>query len=134
MIRFLSRSIDLSITFKEIKCDKAISLITGFDVGEDLYYIERVRYLGKQAVIYDTNIFLISEAKGLTEDIARDSIYRYPEDTLGMTITTSRRRVTAELATERDHELLDLGHFDFVLTVVGQVFNSFAETAVRQKV
>ena len=69
-----------------------------------------------------------------------------------MTITTSRRRVTAELATERDHELLDLEHFDFVLTVVGQVFNScgvileytrsrhvpdqvcFAETAVRQKV
>ncbi|MDO4193036.1 MAG: UTRA domain-containing protein [Erysipelotrichaceae bacterium] len=140
------------VTFKEVKCDQSISMMTGFDVGDDLYYIERVRYLGKQAVIYDTNIFLISETKGLTEEIARDSIYRYLEDTLGMTITTSRRRVTAERATERDHELLDLGHFDFVLTVVGQVFNSrgvmfeytrsrhvpdqvcFAETAVRQKV
>ena len=125
---------------------------TGFDVGVQLYYIERVRYLNQKAVIFDTNIFLVSETKGLQPDIAASSIYRYLEDTLGMTITTSRRRVTAQKATAKDKELLDLKNFDFVLTVEGQVFNShgvmfeytqsrhvpdqvcFVESAVRQKI
>ena len=105
-----------------------------------------------KAVIFDTNMFLVSEAKGLQPSIAADSIYRYLEETLGMTITTSRRRVTAQMATDRDRELLDLEPFDFILSVAGQVFNSrgvmfeytesrhvpdqvcFIESAVRQKV
>ena len=140
------------VIFKQIKADEKVNLKTGFDIGEDLYYIERVRYVGKRAVIFDTNYFLMSETPGLQPSIAASSIYRYLEGTLGMTITTSRRRVTAQQATERDKELLDLNHFDFVLSVAGQVFNSrgvmfeytesrhvpdqvcFIESAVRQKV
>lgn len=140
------------VIFKQIKVDKKVNLKTGFDIGEDLYYIERVRCVGKRAVIFDTNYFLMSETPGLQPSIAASSIYRYLEGTLGMTITTSRRRVTAQQATERDKELLDLNHFDFVLSVAGQVFNSrgvmfeytesrhvpdqvcFIESAVRQKV
>ena len=150
--RSSKKTVTRVITFKEIEADEAISLMTGFDIGSPLYYIERVRYLNKKAVIFDTNIFLRSETEGLTPDIAGTSIYRYLEDTLGMTITTSRRRVTAQEATERDRELLDLGRFDFVLSIAGQVFNSrgvmfeytesrhvpdqvcFVESAVRQKV
>jgi GntR family trehalose operon transcriptional repressor len=140
------------VIFKQIKVDEKVNLKTGFDIGEDLYYIERVRCVGKRAVIFDTNYFLMSETPGLQPSIAASSIYRYLEGTLGMTITTSRRRVTAQQATERDKELLDLNHFDFVLSVAGQVFNSrgvmfeytesrhvpdqvcFIESAVRQKV
>lgn len=140
------------LIFQEITADRKISRRTGFDIGEELYYIERVRQLNGQAVIYDTNIFLKSQTPGLTADIAASSIYRYLEDTLGMTITTSRRRVSAQAASARDKELLDLGRFDFVLTVCGQVFNSqgvmfeytesrhtpdkvcFVESAVRQKI
>lgn len=140
------------LSFMEVTADEKISMRTGFDIGEKLYYIERIRYLDRQAVIYDTNIFLRSETPGLTPSIAASSIYDYLEDTLGMTITTSRRRVAAERATEKDRELLDLGSFDFILTVCGQVFNSrgimfeftesrhvpdkvcFVESAVRQKI
>lgn len=139
------------ISFREITADEQISMMTGFDVGESLYYIERVRLLDRRAIIFDTNIFLMSETRGLQPKIAADSIYRYLENTLGMTITTSRRRVTAQRATEKDRELLDLGDFDFILSVAGQVFNSrgimfeytesrhvpdqvcFVESAVRQK-
>ena len=46
------------ITFKEMKADEAISLLAGFDIGEDVYYIERVRKIGNKAIILDTNIFL----------------------------------------------------------------------------
>ena len=139
-------------TFQIIKADRKLSMKTGFDIGDELYYIERVRLFDSKALIFDTNYFLKSETEGLSPDIASKSIYHYLEDELHMTITTSRRRITAQTATERDRELLDLNHFDFILSVAGQVFNSrgvmfeytesrhvpdqvcFVESAVRQKV
>lgn len=139
-------------SFKIIEADQKLSLKTGFDIGSQLYYIERVRVVDGKALIFDTNIFLKSETEGLSPAIAADSIYRYLENDLHMTITTSRRRVTAEKAQSRDRELLDLDTYDFVLVVTGQVFNSkgvmfeytqsrhrpdqvcFVESAVRQKV
>lgn len=140
------------LAFKEITADETISMKTGFDTGENLFYIERLRLFNGNAYIFDTNIFLASETPGLTPEIASVSVYRYLEDTLGMNITTSRRIVTAEQATKKDRRLLDLGSLDFVLVVSGQVFNSkgvmfeytqsrhvpdqvsFVESAVRQKV
>lgn len=140
------------IDFKEITCDHQLSNQTGFDEGSELYYIERVRILDGRRFIFDTNIFLKSETEGLNREIAGRSIYNYLENDLGMTITTSRRFVTAQRAEARDRELLDLRDYDFVLVVSGQVFNSrgvmfectqsrhcpdmacFAETAVRRRV
>ncbi len=146
------RNITTKVIFlKEIICDKSISMRTGFDVGSELYYIERVRQLNGKSIIFDTNIFLKSETDGLTTEIAEDSIYKYLENDLHMTITTSKRIITAEKATNTDLALLDLDTFDFVLVVTGQVFNSkgimfeytqsrhrpdqvcFVESAVRKK-
>ena len=56
----------------EMKADEAISLLAGFDIGEDVYYIERIRKIGNKAIILDTNIFLRSETKGLTKEIAEN--------------------------------------------------------------
>ena len=140
------------VTFQEITADEKISLQTGFDVGAALYYIERIRFIDNRATIHDTNMFLKSETPGLTPKIVSESVYEYLENKLGIVITTSRRRVAAEEAVPKDYEMLDLGHFDFVLSVTGQVFNSkgvmfeytesrhvpdqvcFVETAVRQKI
>ena len=108
--------------------------------------------MNQKGIILDTNYFLKSEMPDLSIDIAKSSIYEYLENTLHMVITTSRRRVTAEKATELDNTLLDLDEFHFVLVVSGQVFNSkgimfeytqsrhkpdqvcFVESAVRQKI
>jgi GntR family trehalose operon transcriptional repressor len=139
------------LKFERIICDHSLSNMTGFDEGSELYYIERNRIMNAQRVILDTNIFLASETPGLSKEIAEQSIYEYLEKDLGMTITTSRRTVTAERATARDEKNLDLGKFDFLLVVTGQVFNSkgimfewtqsrhrpdkacFTETAVRKR-
>ena len=139
------------LKFEKIVCDHALSNMTGFDEGAELYYIERNRIFDNRRIIFDTNIFLASETPGLTKEIAGRSIYDYLENTLGMNITTSRRMVTAERATTRDNANLDLDTYDFVLVVTGQVFNSkgimfeytqsrhrpdricFAETALRKK-
>lgn len=109
--------------FQKVICDERISEMTGFDEGNELYYIERIRIIDGKAIIFDTNIYLASETPGLNEDIAVSSIYRYLENELKMTITTSKRRITAEKATEKDKEYLDLDE-DIVLVVSGQVFNS----------
>lgn len=140
------------ISFEEIRADAELSILTGFDAGTELYHIERIRRVNGRAVIYDTNMFMKSETPGLTKEIAENSVYRYLEDELGMSITTSRRIVTAEKVTKKDLLYLDLGGLDFVLTVTGQVFNSrgimfeytqsrhvpdqvcFIESAVRQKI
>ena len=138
--------------FREITADSEVNRKTGFPAGSELYYIERVRIIDGRPLIFDTNYFLKSETPGLTPRTASKSIYHYLENTLHMTITASRRRVTAEKADEKDRELLDLGTDDFVLVVRGQVFNSkgtmfeftesrhcpedvcFIESAVRQKI
>lgn len=140
------------ISFERIRTDEQLSLKTGFDIGEEVFLIKRVRQFNGKSIIFDTNIFLCSETEGLNEEIATESIYQFLEQELNMTITTSRRRVTAERATREDKTVLDLNHFDFVLTVAGQVFNSrgimfeytqsrhvpdqvsFIESAVRQRI
>lgn len=140
------------VTFRETVVDEKINLLTGFDVGTEIYYIERIRNIDHKAVIFDTNIYMKSEVPGLTKEIAQKSIYNYLENELHMVITTSRRTVYAEKARAKDRRYLDLGDLDFVLVVSGQVFNaqgimfeftqsrhrpdmvSFVQTAVRQKI
>jgi GntR family trehalose operon transcriptional repressor len=140
------------IRFKKIICDPETSLKTGFDTGTELFHIIRLRILGKDPIILDKNWFLASEMPELTKKIASDSIYKYLEEGLGMTITNSRRKVTSEASDEMDEQYLKLSNKHIVLCVSGQVFNSrgvmfeytqsrhdpdrvcFIESAVRQKI
>ena len=77
--------------FTEITADKRLAQKTGFPVGSELYYLQRIRYLDEKPLIFDVNLFLKSLVPGLTKEIAEDSIYEYIENTLGMQIVTSKR-------------------------------------------
>lgn len=140
------------VGFEEVTADVKISRKTGFDPGKELFHVQRIRLFSGKPIIYDENWFLKSEMPELNESIASASVYRYLENELGMTITTSKRRVTAEKATPADTKYLALHGLDFVLIVSGQVFNSrgvmfeytqsrhvpdqvcFIESAVRQNI
>ena len=50
--------------------------------------------------------------------------YDYIENTLGMQIITSKRRITVEHATARDEKLLDMGTYGCVVVVMNQTFNA----------
>lgn len=80
------------IQFTEITADERLAQKTGFPPSSELYYIQRVRYLDGKALIIDINMFLRSLVPGLTPEIAKDSIYDYIENTLGMQIVTSKRK------------------------------------------
>lgn len=112
--------------FTEIVADEHIAANSGFPVGAELYYIQRVRYLDDKPVILDINLFLKSVVCGLTKEIAQSSIYEYIEKDLGVSIITSKRLITIDRVTEADEKYLslDLDLYNCLAVVSSQTFNS----------
>lgn len=139
------------IRLEKIFADEKISARTGFKIGAELYDVRRIRFINNKALILDKNYFLTSVARNLTAEIAKKSIYDYLENTLKMKITTSKRKMTTELATDEDKKYLELEDYNCLAIVSGRVFNSdgiqfeytesrhrpdyfcFEDTAIRHK-
>ena len=118
------RAVTKVTKFETLIADERFAAKSGFSVGDELWSIERVRYLDGKALILDVNYFLKEFVPGLTPQIAANSLYDYIENTLGMQIITSKRRITVEHATARDEKLLDMDSYDCVAVVVNQTFNA----------
>ncbi|MBS6771764.1 MAG: UTRA domain-containing protein [Faecalibacterium prausnitzii] len=112
------------IRFETVIATEQFAAESGFSEGDELWAVQRVRYLDGKALILDINYFLKEFVPGLTEEIASHSIYDFIENVLGMQIITSKRRITVEHATARDEKLLDMDGYDCVAVVVNQTFNS----------
>lgn len=112
------------IHFSEQVVDKNIQEKTGLEEGAGIYYIQRVRYLDGVPLIVDHNYFLKEVAAGLTKEIAEQSIYDYLEKELGVTITTTKRVITVERATENDEENLELHGCNCVAVVSSMTYNA----------
>ena len=110
--------------FAEITADERLAAKTGFPVGSELYYLQRVRFLDGIALILDINMFLKSLVPNLTKEIAENSIYEYIENDLGMSIVTSKRKMTVERATQIDEKYLQLNDYNCLAVVTGQTFNA----------
>lgn len=112
------------LVFSEFTVDEHLHHRLGFNPGEEVYYLQRVRYFDNTPVILDNNWFLKSVVPGLTEEIAADSVYAYMENVLGQTIVTARRTMTIEKASEVDHQYLELGDYDCLAVVSSQTYNA----------
>ena len=118
------RAVTKVVRFETIVADERFAAQSGFSVGDELWAVQRIRYLDGKALILDINYFLKEFVPGLTVEIAASSIYDYIENVLGMQIITSKRRITVEHATAQDEALLDMDDYDCVAVVVNQTFNS----------
>ena len=112
------------VYFTELVTDAETAALTGFPVGEEIYYLRRVRYLDGEALILDHNYFLKSVARGLSPKIAEASIYEYMEKILKEKIVTTQRKYTVELASDLDRKYLNLGDYNCIVMVSGRTFNS----------
>ena len=114
------------LVFTEITANEKLSRRTGFPLNAELYYIQRLHYLDGKPLILNHNYFLKSVTPGLTVEIAQDSIYRYLENTLHMTIVNSKRFMTVEKITEVDEKYMDLNVEDYncVAVVTSYTYNS----------
>ena len=111
------------IRFTELAVDEAFAGQTGFTAGDEVYYVQRVRYLNGEAMILDHNYFLKEVVRELTPEIAEGSVYEYMEQTLGETIVTTRRRYTVERETELDAQHMDMRGYNCVMVVSSKTFN-----------
>ena len=118
------RAVTKVTKFETVIATEQFAAESGFSEGDELWAVQRVRYLDGKALILDINYFLKEFVPGLTEEIASHSIYDFIENVLGMQIITSKRRITVEHATVRDEKLLDMDGYDCVAVVVNQTFNS----------
>ena len=112
------------LQFAEITADERLAAKTGFPVGSELYYLQRVRFLDGIALILDINMFLKSLVPNLTKEIAENSIYEYIENDLGMSIVTSKRKMTVERATQIDEKYLQFNDYNCLAVVTWQTFNA----------
>jgi len=112
------------LCFTEIITDEKISNRTGFPVGAELYYLQRLHYLDEKPLILNHNYFLKNVVTNLTKEIAENSIYEYLENILHISIVTSKRIMTVEKMTEIDEKYLDLGDYNCLAVISSQTYNS----------
>lgn len=114
------------LLFTELVLNEKQSEITGFPVGAEVYYIQRLHYLDGVPLILNHNYFLKEAVPGLSKTIAETSIYEYLEDTLHMTIVNSKRIMTVEKITEIDEKYLKLNVDDYncLAVVSSYTYNS----------
>lgn len=114
------------ILFTEIMIDEKLSERTSFPIGSEVYYLQRLHYLDGVPLIINHNYFLKSVAKGLTKEIAENSIYHYLEKELGVSIINSKRIMTVEKVTEIDEKYLNLKieEYNCMAVVSSYTYNS----------
>ncbi|TLE43202.1 UTRA domain-containing protein [Clostridioides difficile] len=112
------------VHFEEIIIDDKKSQITNFEVGTEVYYIQRVRILENKPSIIDHNYFMKDIVKDINEEIAYNSIYEYMENELNETIVTTKRTMTVEKATKLDKKYLELGDYNCVAVVSNNTYNA----------
>ena len=101
------------LQFMELTADEKIAGRTGFPVGAELYYIQRLHFMDEKPLIINHNYFLKSAVPGLTPEIAENSIYEYLENELHMTIVNSQRVMTVEKITQIDEKYLHINVNDY---------------------
>ncbi|RRD95859.1 UTRA domain-containing protein [Clostridiales bacterium COT073_COT-073] len=114
------------LLFVEVTADKKLAERSGFAIGSELFYIQRLHYLDGKPLIINHNYFLKQCMPELTVAIAEASIYDYLENTLHMSIVNSRRIMTVEKITEIDEKYLDLDVNDYncMAVVSSYTYNS----------
>ena len=112
------------IRFTELTADRKIAKKTGFPVGSNLYYLQRLHYLDDKALILNHNYFLKDVVTNLTPEIAEGSIYEYLEHVLHISIITSKRIMTVEKMTQVDEKYLNLDDYNCLAVVSSQTYNS----------
>lgn len=112
------------VCFAELTVDEKIHARTMLPVGEEIYYIQRVRIIEGEPLILDHNYFLKSVVKGLTPEIAEKSVYEYMEQVLGEMIVTTKRKMTVEHLTEVDRKYLKIKEYNCLAVVSSMTYNA----------
>ncbi len=96
----------------------------GFRPGTEMCMIRRLRIVEQVPTAIEIARFPDKMVKGMTEKIARTSIYDYILKEVGEKLISSRRRITVEPATEEDMEFLDPVPFGCVAVITSRSYDA----------
>ncbi|MEO1771403.1 MULTISPECIES: trehalose operon repressor [Enterococcus] len=116
------------VSLTKVTIDEDMARITGFEVGEICWSLIRTRQIDQKKVILDKDLLLASLIPELDTEIAKDSIYRYIEQDLHISISFAEKEITIDSLTDEDRKLLDLNHHDInIVSVKSRVYTSEAQ-------
>lgn len=110
--------------FDPQNCNASLSQSSGFAPSTPLLKLLRLRTLGREKIIADLNYFNTNLITGLTQEIAKDSIYHYIESILKLKIGFARRSIEVCAPSSDDLAYLDLSQFNCVVVVKNWVYLS----------
>ena len=95
------------------------SLMKKLEISPNKYIwsVVRVRNIDGEKIILDKDYLNSEFVPRLTEEICKDSLYKYIEGELGLKIAYAEKEITVQTATEEDQRLLDLRGYDMVAVV-----------------
>ena len=96
------------ISLKKVMINEKEARVTGFEIGAVCWELIRTRAIDQKKVILDKDLLLTTVVPELDTEIAKDSIYRYFENQLGLNIAFAEKEITIDALTDEDRELLDL--------------------------
>ena len=105
------------VEFKRTFPNERIQSILQIGPKDPIWSLKRVRKVDGEAVILDEDYLLAELTPGLTEEIAKDSIYSYFEGELGLVIAYADKIITCKKAGEKEHKYLDLDNYDILVNV-----------------
>lgn len=112
------------IDFRELVVNKDIHDLTSMSIGTNLQHLKRIRNLDGNPVIIDHNYFRTDVVKGLTKNIAEDSIYEFMENELNERVVTAKRKMTVERTSLLDEKHLNLEGYNCVVVVTSHIYNA----------
>lgn len=105
-----------------IEPDEEIKKLLLLEGDTKVWYIERIRKINGEAVIFDTDIINADIIPYIDEEIARNSLYEYIENDMELKISYAKKEITCRQVTAKDRKLLDLKNYDMVVNIASFVF------------
>lgn len=122
----VSTSLNLNVHTKMLVLDKMIVDVnfarqSGFNEGQEVWKIIRLRYLEGKPAIIDTDYFRTDLVTSMTQQAVETSIYAYIEEGLGLSISYARKEITVEPTTNLEKEWLEMKDEGLIL-IKSEVF------------
>lgn len=107
----------------KLTIDATLAQKTGFEANDEVWSILRSRKIDEQKIILDWDLIALEFVPDLDTEIAKDSLYEYFEQTLGLEIAFAEKEITVDPISERDRNYLDLNVQDtYIVAVKSRVF------------
>lgn len=106
------------LSFHIVPADKKIAAELLIAEKDLVYAIKRIRLADGVPMALETAYIPVNLIPGLTEESSNQSLYRYIEEKLQLTISEAKQEIEASIASRREAETLDIAEGAPILLIV----------------